>query len=135
MVKSLSDRGYKVHVRKGERIDAYDPVTNEFLCGFTWNKGTATTPGRWTFDFTMADVFSLKDLKTVITEAQRVTSLRKHAQTAWEQFMETKSDKRWSQYLGIVAALFAGRTPDPKKKTVWTTDELADFYKGENQND
>lgn len=117
MVKSLSDRGYKVHVRKGERIDAYDPATNEFICGFTWNKGTATSPGRWTFDFTMADVFSLKDLKIVITEAGRVTRLRKHALTAWDQFMETKSDKRWSSYLGIVAALFAGRTPATKDDT------------------
>ena len=114
MVKSLSDRGYKVHIRKGERIDAYDPVTNEYLCGFTWNKGTADSPGRWTFDFTMADVFSLKDLQTVIKEASRVTLLRKHAQVAWSQFLETKSDKRWTQYLGIVAALFVNRTPVTK---------------------
>jgi len=117
MVKSLSDRGYKVHVRKGERIDAYDPKTNEFVCGFTWNKGTAEAPGRWTFDFTMSDVFSLKDLKTVLIEAGRVTSLRKHARTAWEQFMDTKSDKRWASYLGIVAALFAGRPSATKDDT------------------
>jgi len=117
LVKSLESRGYKVHVRKGERIDAYDPVTNEFICGFTWNKGTSAAPGRWTFDFTMADVFSLRDLKTVLTEAGRVTRLRKHALSAWDQFLETKSDKRWASYLGIVAALFAGRPAAAKEDT------------------
>lgn len=109
MVKSLSDRGFEVHTRKGIRIDAYDPVTREYLCGFSWHKGSAECPGRWTFDCTVSDVFSLKDLKIVLGELTRIQPLRKSAQTAWNQFLETKSEKRWSHYLGIVAAMFVSR--------------------------
>ena len=104
--KSLQDRGYTVHVRRGRRIDAYDPQTKEFVCGFTWHQGTGEEPGRWSFDLALADVHSLRDLKAALIEVHRVVGLRTQARTAWAEFLATKSDKRWANYLGIVAAIF-----------------------------
>ena len=114
LVQALRDRGLVVHTKKDVRIDAYDPVTRAHACGFSWHKATSTTPGRWSFDFTMADVFALRDLKTVLGEVQRVQRLRPEAQRTWDEYQDTKSEKRWAQYQGVMAALFAFRTP-PKE--------------------
>jgi len=108
LVKSLKDRGLKVHTRKGTRIDAYNPQSHEYVCGFTWHKRRQcpSIPGRWSFDFTVANIFSMHDLKIALKELGRVSTLMTLAQNSWAEFMDTKSDKRWEHYLGIMAALF-----------------------------
>jgi hypothetical protein len=112
----LTELGFEVHTRKGTRIDAYNPATREYICGFTWVSGTATHPGRWTFDCTLLDVFSGQDLKVALNELKRVTSIRPHLIKAWTEYQESKSDKRWSNYLSNLALMFITRAPRPPEE-------------------
>lgn len=105
LTQLLKDMGFQVTPR-GERINAFDAETREYICGFTWHKATETIPGRWSFDMTISDVFSLTDLKLAITTLKRLRTLRGHAQKAWVAFQDTKSEKRWGSYLGILVAMF-----------------------------
>lgn len=113
LVQSLEGRGYVVHTKRDVRIDAYNPTTKEHVCGFSWHKASRGLPGRWTFDITMADVFCLKDLKATLGELSRIDRLRPQAQAAWGEFVETKSEKRWGEYMSIMAALFLARPGPP----------------------
>lgn len=109
LAHALRERGFKIRPRRGSAIDAYDPTTNEYVCGFLWVAATQTVPGHWTFNVNLSDVFALKDIKTALIEVTRLMGLRQKARDAWAAFNESKSDKRWSQYLSIVAALFVPR--------------------------
>ena len=113
LVQLLMDLGLQV-THRGDRINAFHPKTREYVCGFTWHKATDTLPGRWSFDMALLDVFSLTDLKLTITTLKRVRSLREHAQKAWVAFQDTKSEKRWGVYLGILVAMFHTPTASPK---------------------
>jgi len=106
IVQVLTAKGLKVHTRKGTRIDVYKPDNREYICGFTWHKGTKTSPSRWTFDIALADIFSQRDLRSALTELQRVQDLRTQAEVAWSEYLESKSEKRWSAYLSFIAAIF-----------------------------
>lgn len=117
LVQGLTEQGFEVHTRQsGRRIDAYNPVTREYICGFTWVPGTATQPGRWTFDCTLLDVFSGQDLKMVTQELRRITDTRQHLIQAWVEYQESQSDKRWSNYLSHLALMFITRAPKPPEE-------------------
>lgn len=111
LIQLLKDQGLVVHHHRldggGARINAYragDPP--EYVCGFSWNKGTATDPARWTFDLTLGDVHSWQDLKLLLREFKRVNTQRGYTRRSWLHFMNSKSAKRWSDYLSHLALLF-----------------------------
>ena len=117
LIQLLKDQGFEVHTRNGNRIDAYQKGTKEVVCGLTWHKGTATVPGRWTFDISLGDANSWWDVKMLLQELKRVHPMRRTLRDAWAEYLESKSDKRWSHYLSHLALLFLPRSPASKGDT------------------
>jgi len=116
---ALEAQGFRVH-KTAKRVEGYDKVTGRYICGFYWRTATKAKDGQpampagWRFDLSLSDAFSLKDLKSAITEAMRVRTLLPELSAAWVGFAHSKSDKRWSAYRGVVAALFMRQDPqDP----------------------
>jgi|SaaInlV_200m_DNA_4_1039719.scaffolds.fasta_scaffold05749_3 hypothetical protein len=129
IAQALEFRGYTVR-RADDRIEAWDPLTDRYVCGFYWRPATKAkaatlpfeagdgfpahpgtpaqpaVPGGWRFDIAFSDCFSLKDLKTAMREANRVRRLVPECRTAWAAFSGSKSEKRWVEYRSHVAALF-----------------------------
>ncbi len=113
LAQILKARGWHVQ-SKGERIRAYHLETWQYICGFTWHKATDSLPGHWSFDMNVSDVFSLTDLRLIQTLITRQMSLREHARKAWIAFQDTKSEKRWAVYLGILVSMFHRPPREPE---------------------
>lgn len=113
IVKALEAQGFRVTFQE-DTVWANCPDTNRFTCAFYWKSATSTIPGHWQFSLAMTDAYSLKDLKTCITEASRVRKLVRQVRSAWASFTSSKSAKRWADYRGLVAALFLRQDPEEK---------------------
>jgi len=111
IANALTAKGFLVE-KTTLRVEASCPETQQYICGFYWKPATPATetqpatPSGWRFDISLADVFSVKDLKIAITEAHRVRNLVGHSRVAWQTYIKTRSSKRWAEYQGIIAALF-----------------------------
>jgi len=105
---ALRAKGFRV-TSSVDRIEAWDFVNGRLIGSFHWQKAGRLgggQPAGWRFDVALTDVFSVKDLKTAIREMTRVQSLIGKARAAWKAFVSSRSDKRWMEYRGFVAALF-----------------------------
>jgi hypothetical protein len=114
IVKALEAQGFRVTTPEDTEVLGWCPVTNRFTCAFYWKSATSMTPGHWQFSVALTDAYSLKDLKTCITEASRVRKLAQQIRSAWASFTSSKSTKRWVEYRGLVAALFLRQDPEEK---------------------
>lgn len=113
IVKALEVQGFQVTAQE-DTVWAKCPDTNRFTCAFYWKAASSEIPGHWQFSLAMTDAYSLKDLKTCITEANRVRKLVRQVRSAWTNFTSSKSTKRWAEYRGLVAALFLRQDPEEK---------------------
>lgn len=93
-------------------MEAFDEDDN-YVCGFYWQSAKKfddplkhSTPAGWRFDLCLSFAFSVKDLKSALTEAKRVRKLRPRLLEAWIRFSSSRSVSRWRDYRGHVAALF-----------------------------
>ena len=107
---ALRAQGYEVRQTTGQ-VEARDPTSSRYICGFYWRPAAKdplgdAIPACWRFDVPISDCFSLKDLKSCIREASRVQRIIGRAMDAWKAFVASRSDRRWMEYRGIVAALF-----------------------------
>lgn len=115
--QALEARGFEIH-KSENRVEAWCPNTGRYICGFYWQSATKASdsrtamPSGWRFDLALADCFSLKDLKTALNEAKRVRKLVVICRTAWQAFCGSRSDRRWAEYRGHIAALFLRQDPD-----------------------
>lgn len=116
LVRLLEQRGFHVRTQRGSKVQAFDPHTNEYICGFTWRKGILGNPGCWSFDISMADIHVQHDLQVVLGEISRVTRRRADTRKAWADYSESRSAKRWTHYLSHLALLFAIRAPVQDKE-------------------
>jgi len=111
IAKALEARGFEVK-KSDNRVEAWCVETGRYVCGFYWRpavkaKGNIPVqPGCWRFDLALADCFSIKDLRSAMTEAKRVRRLVIKCRAAWKVFTTSRSDGRWMDYRSLVAALF-----------------------------
>jgi hypothetical protein len=88
------------------RVEGCCQETGRYICGFYWQSAQDDRPQGWRFDLALADTFSLKDLKSAITEAKRVRRMIPRCREAWQRFVRSRSAGRWMDYRGHVASLF-----------------------------
>lgn len=115
-VRLLEQRGFIVRTQKGPQVQAFDPDTNEYICGFTWKKGTKDIPGHWAFNISMADIHVQQDLQAALGEVRRVAQRRQAVRQAWDAYQDSRSDKRWTNYLSHLALMYAIRAPVQDKE-------------------
>jgi len=116
ITKALEAQDFEVRGSE-ERVEAWCKVTKRYICGFYWESAVKpglahpARPGGWRFDLALSNAWSVKDLKTSITEARRVRRILPDTTEAWKAFASSKSNSRWSKYRGLVAALFLRQDP------------------------
>lgn len=103
--RALKDEGLDVYCKEDDRVEAFDE-SGRYLCGFYWCVAKDGVPGAWRFDLPLAHVHCPKDLGTAVREVRRVQKYHRLATDAWKAFSKSKSQTRWSDYRGWVAALF-----------------------------
>lgn len=113
--------GYRAVVKPG-RVEVYltKPVRNHdepkgtevYVGGFYWRSAGAEVAGAWHFYLAFAPLFSHRDLQTAASEIQRVQRVSDEIHAAWGHFVETKSDKRWTEYRGQMARMFLRQDPE-----------------------
>lgn len=104
IANALSAVGFTV-ATQAERIDIWE-ADRKYLGGFIWRSATETEPGAWHFVCTLSPIHCFRDLNTSVNELQRIRRLYGKIGAAWARFTESKSDRRWAEYRGLVAAMF-----------------------------
>lgn len=113
MVNALTSAGFRVQTDP-DRIEVTDPATNRYVGGFYWTPGSKHQAGGWRFDVAVMESYSKKDFNDALIELNRVRGLAPRLWKAWRQYRNSPSEKRWSSYRTLVAALLLRQNPKEK---------------------
>jgi len=108
IAKALQAKGLRT-VQCSKRVDAYNALSQQWICSFQWVSAIKVKgelqPAGWRFNLALLDCYSLGDLGSAIREQSRVQRIANRARSAWKAFVANRSNKRWAEYRGFVAAL------------------------------
>lgn len=103
LAQQLEALGFLVRL-KTKAIHIYNQHTSQWVACLRYLPKNQFREAGWQLEIVSMDVRTEKDLETALQEIKRTQQARQDSEEAWNQYNQSKSNKRWQTYRGTLIA-------------------------------